>query len=117
MDQDQDWAQGWRDRLQQAGAIAVIRAPSFALGYEMARAVIAGGMVMVEITWNSDRAADLIRQLRRDFPDCCIGTGTILDGAAVGVAHGAGAQFLFSPHTDREIITAAQAVQLPVVAG
>jgi len=117
MDQDQDWAAAWRDRLQQARAIAVIRAPTFALGYAMAEAVIAGGMAWVEITWNSDRAPDLIAQLRRDFPHCCIGTGTILDPAAVALAHQAGAEFLFSPHTDQEIITTAQALQLPVVAG
>ncbi|MEA5420313.1 bifunctional 4-hydroxy-2-oxoglutarate aldolase/2-dehydro-3-deoxy-phosphogluconate aldolase [Spirulina sp. CCNP1310] len=117
MDQDQDWAKAWRDRLQQARAIAVIRAPTLVVGYAMAEAVIAGGMEWVEITWNSDRAADLITQLRRDFPHCCIGTGTILDPAAVAIAHTAGAQFLFSPHTHREIITIAQDLQLPVVAG
>lgn len=117
MDQDQDWAQAWRDRLQQARAIAVIRAPTLAVGYAMAQATMAGGIPWVEITWNSDRAPDLIAQLRRDFPHCCIGTGTILDAAAVALAHQAGAQFLFSPHTDREIITTAQDLQLPVIAG
>lgn len=117
MDQEQDWAQAWRDRLQQARAIAVIRAPTLAVGYGMAQAVIAGGMDWVEITWNSDGAPELIAQLRRDFPHCCIGTGTILNAAAVTVAHQAGAQFLFSPHTDREIIAIAQNLQLPVVAG
>ncbi len=66
----------WLKLLQQYRAIAVIRAATFELGYEMAQAVARGGIHLIEITWNSDRAEDLIDILRSDLPQCTIGTGT-----------------------------------------
>lgn len=36
-------------------------------------------MRLIEITWNSDRAAELIAQLRLELPECIIGTGTLLN--------------------------------------
>jgi 2-dehydro-3-deoxyphosphogluconate aldolase/(4S)-4-hydroxy-2-oxoglutarate aldolase len=45
----------------------------------MAQAIASGGMPLIEITWNSDRAPELISQLRRELPHCTIGTGTLLN--------------------------------------
>ena len=68
----------WLKLLQHNRAIAVIRADKIELGYQMAKAVAAGGMQLIEITWNSDRPAELISQLRQELPARIIGTGTIL---------------------------------------
>jgi 2-dehydro-3-deoxyphosphogluconate aldolase / (4S)-4-hydroxy-2-oxoglutarate aldolase len=65
--------------LRQQRAIAVIRAPDAQLGYEMAQAVAAGGMQLIEITADSDRPWALIDRLRTALPNCVIGTGTILN--------------------------------------
>ena len=47
--------QSWLKLLQQVRAIAVIRAAKIHQGYEMAKAMAAGGLPLIEITWNSDR--------------------------------------------------------------
>ncbi|WP_072621803.1 bifunctional 4-hydroxy-2-oxoglutarate aldolase/2-dehydro-3-deoxy-phosphogluconate aldolase [Spirulina major] len=107
----------WRDRLRAERAIAVIRAPDYHIGIAMAEAVIAGGVGMVEITWQSDRAAELITHLRAAFPHCCIGTGTILTPEHLHTAHQAGAEFVFSPHSDRTLIDHAQTLDLPIIPG
>ncbi|MBW4546293.1 MAG: bifunctional 4-hydroxy-2-oxoglutarate aldolase/2-dehydro-3-deoxy-phosphogluconate aldolase [Symplocastrum torsivum CPER-KK1] len=107
----------WLTLLQQQRAIAVIRASRQSLGVQMAKAVVAGGMSVIEITWNSDRAAELISQLRLELPTCIIGTGTLLTQVQLQQAIEAGAQFLFTPHVDTALITAAVDAGIPIVPG
>jgi len=83
----------------------------------MARAVAAGGMRVIEITWNSDRAAEMIDHLRSEWPDYPIGAGTLLTVADVRDAIAAGAQFLFTPHVSPDLIRTATAENIPLVAG
>ncbi|MGI0485921.1 bifunctional 4-hydroxy-2-oxoglutarate aldolase/2-dehydro-3-deoxy-phosphogluconate aldolase, partial [Pantanalinema rosaneae CENA516] len=107
----------WMTVICQLRAIAVIRAPTFELGCQMATAVAQGGMRLIEITWNSDRAPELIAHLRDTLPDCAIGTGTLLTTHHLKTAIAAGAQFLFSPHVDVGMIQAAVEHNIPMMAG
>jgi 2-dehydro-3-deoxyphosphogluconate aldolase/(4S)-4-hydroxy-2-oxoglutarate aldolase len=109
--------QSWLTLLQEHRAIAVIRASRLSLGRQMAQAVAAGGMLSIEITWNSDRAPDLIGQLRKELPHCTIGTGTLLNLEQLRQAIDAGAQFLFTPHVDPALIAAAVTADVPIVPG
>ncbi|GAB4425713.1 MAG: bifunctional 4-hydroxy-2-oxoglutarate aldolase/2-dehydro-3-deoxy-phosphogluconate aldolase [Cyanobacteria bacterium J069] len=95
----------------------MIRAPSLAIGQAMAQAVAAGGMRLIEVTWNSDRPETLVQQLRQDLPHCLIGAGTITTASQVKGAIASGAQFLFSPHTDQALIQQASQSAIPFVAG
>ena len=107
----------WLTLLEQQRSIAVIRSESLSLGHSMAKAVAAGGMRLIEITWNSDRPAELIGQLRADLPHCLIGTGTILDPQQMREAIAAGVQFLFTPHVDTGLIQMALEHEIPIVPG
>ena len=107
--------QDWHGLLQQFRAIAVIRAPKFETGFQMAKAAAEGGIRLIEITWNSDRAADLIHKLRQQLPHCTIGAGTLLQPADLHEAIAAGAQFLFTPHTDLHLIQLAVAETVPII--
>ncbi|HEY9596071.1 MAG TPA: keto-deoxy-phosphogluconate aldolase, partial [Cyanophyceae cyanobacterium] len=109
--------QSWLTLLQQHRAIAVIRASQLSLGRQMALAVAAGGMPLIEITWNSDRASELIGKLRLELPHCTIGTGTLLNHEQLRQAIDAGAEFLFTPHTDISLIQAAVEAGVPIVPG
>ncbi len=109
--------QFWLNQIRRSKVIAVIRTPRLEWGVPMAQAVVAGGIPLVEITWNSDRPAELIRQLRQELPDCWIGAGTLLTVAEVEAAIAAGAQFLFTPHVNRDLIQTAIAQAVPLVAG
>ncbi|HIK30345.1 MAG TPA: bifunctional 4-hydroxy-2-oxoglutarate aldolase/2-dehydro-3-deoxy-phosphogluconate aldolase [Oscillatoriales cyanobacterium M59_W2019_021] len=107
----------WYGILQRHRAIAVIRAFDFDRGVCMAKAVAAAGMRPIEISWSSDRAADLVEKLRSELPECTIGAGTLFDRDRVKEAIAAGAQFLFSPHTDPEMIRTALDADVPMVPG
>jgi len=109
--------QVWLSQLKIHRAIAVIRAPKMVWGEQMALAVASGGMGLIEITWNCDRAPELISQLRSQLPNCMIGTGTLFNVQQLEEAIACGAQFLFSPHTDPDMIKAAVAQNIPMIPG
>lgn len=109
--------QGWLSLVRQQRAIAVIRAPQHQVGWHMARAVAAGGLNLIEITWNSHEAARLISQLRSELPHCTIGTGTLLTCDDVQQAIAAGAQFLFTPHVNPAMLQTALAAQTAMIPG
>lgn len=109
--------QFWLTLLEQHRFIAVIRSPWLSLGHQMAQAVALGGLSLIEITWNSEQAPELIRQLRTELPHCIIGTGTLLNLEQLEQAIEAGAQFLFTPHVNLTLIAAAVKAGVPIVPG
>ncbi|MBM0740519.1 bifunctional 4-hydroxy-2-oxoglutarate aldolase/2-dehydro-3-deoxy-phosphogluconate aldolase [Phormidium sp. CLA17] len=110
-------ARFWLSLVQQQGVIAVVRTSRFEQGIQMAKAVATGGIQLIEVTWNSDRAPDMIAQLRAELPHCWIGAGTLLTLTQQQQAIAVGAQFLFTPHVDIEMIKAAAEQEIPLVAG
>ncbi|MEX0270954.1 bifunctional 4-hydroxy-2-oxoglutarate aldolase/2-dehydro-3-deoxy-phosphogluconate aldolase [Leptolyngbyaceae cyanobacterium UHCC 1019] len=107
----------WLSLLWQQRVIAVVRSGRLEQGIQMAKAVAAGGIQLIEVTWNSDRAPELIAQLRAELPQCWIGAGTLLTVAQQQEAIAAGAQFLFTPHVDISMIKTAAEQEIPLVAG
>ncbi len=103
--------------LRQHRAIAVIRAASVESGMAQAQAVAAGGIRLIEVTWDSASPALLVDKLRHSLPTCTIGIGTALSHSDLKNAAAAGAQFCFCPHTDLSLIRAAQPLQIPIVPG
>lgn len=110
-------SQSWLSLLHEYPSIAVIRASRLSLGRQMAHAIASGGMPLIEITWNTDRAPELISQLRRELPHCTIGTGTLLNLEQLQQAIEVGAQFLFTPHVNKTLIKAAVEAGVPIVPG
>lgn len=108
----------WLKLLQQHKAIAIIRCYDYSLAYKMAQAAAAGGIKLIEITWNSDRPEQLITQLRTELPHCIIGAGTILNPQQLKSAVAAGAQFAFAPHFDSKLLEISQSrYEIPFVPG
>lgn len=109
--------QAWLSLVRQHRAIAVIRTSQLTIGQQMAKAVAAGGLRLIEITWNSDRAAELVSQLRSELPTCVIGAGTLIDQDQTQRAIAARAQFLFTPHVDPGLIQIATQAGVPIIPG
>ncbi|WP_026732439.1 bifunctional 4-hydroxy-2-oxoglutarate aldolase/2-dehydro-3-deoxy-phosphogluconate aldolase [Fischerella sp. PCC 9605] len=107
----------WLTLVKKHRAIAVIRAPELELGRQMALAVASGGIQIIEITWNSANAPELIAKLRSELPGCAIGTGTLLNLQHLHQAIATGAQFLFTPHVDSDMIQTAVAENIPIIPG
>lgn len=107
----------WLSLLKTRRAIAVIRSDDRAMAWQMAQAVAKGGIEFIEITWNTEKAGELISQLRLEFPTFSIGTGTLLNLEQLQEAIACGAQFLFTPHTDVAMIKVAVDAGVPIVPG
>jgi len=107
----------WLKLLQEHRAIAVIRSEKKELASLMAKAIAKGGINLIEITWNTSRAPELIAELRSELPELTIGTGTLLNLDQLETAIDCGAQFLFTPHIDLEMIKFAVNAGVPIIPG
>lgn len=107
----------WLKILQKHPAIAVIRTSKIEIGRQIAKAVATGGIRIIEITWNSHKASELITQLRSELPTCTIGTGTLLNLEELQKALKIGCQFIFTPHTNHAMIHAAKTAEVPIIPG
>jgi 2-dehydro-3-deoxyphosphogluconate aldolase/(4S)-4-hydroxy-2-oxoglutarate aldolase len=109
--------QAWLSRVERNRAIPVIRANQQEIAYKMAKSVVAGGMQLIEITWNTHKSVEVIRQLRSELPEVVIGTGTLLNMEQLQSAIASGAQFLFTPHVDLAMIKTAVDAGVPIIPG
>lgn len=110
-------AQALLARFQQERAIAVIRSANCETGLQMAQAVYGGGLRLLEVTWSSAAPGLLLRAVKQALPDCLVGAGTVTQIAHLAEAQAAGADFVFSPGTDVNLIRAAIARQIPIIPG
>ena len=83
----------------------------------LARALKAGGLQVIEITWRTDAALNALTEMKTAEPDLWIGMGTIRQPAQVENALDAGADFLVSPGLTRELEAKFQAAPCPVLPG
>lgn len=105
-------------RLLNPGLIAVVRARSAEQVVPLAEALIAGGVLAVEVTMTTPNAIAAIREVSRVVGSRgLIGVGTVLDVATCQAAIDAGARFVVSPITRPELVPVAQAAQVPIMLG
>jgi 2-dehydro-3-deoxyphosphogluconate aldolase / (4S)-4-hydroxy-2-oxoglutarate aldolase len=105
-------------RIEITGIIPIVRAPSAELAASAARAVLAAGIDVVEITMTVPNALALLRQLRKEIGEqVLLGAGTVLDAQAAKDCIAAGAQFIVAPGLDVETIRATQALDKPCMPG
>ncbi|NES05508.1 MAG: bifunctional 4-hydroxy-2-oxoglutarate aldolase/2-dehydro-3-deoxy-phosphogluconate aldolase [Okeania sp. SIO2F4] len=109
--------ENWLNTLRKNRVIAVIRTSKMELARQMAKAVAAGGIRIIEITWNTHQAAELITLLRSELPTCTIGTGTLLTLEELQKALKIGCQFVFTPHTNPVMIQTAKIAGVPIIPG
>ena len=89
--------------------VSVIRAAEPAAALEAARAVIRGGIALVEITYSVPDAPSVMRQLVAEkHPDVVIGAGTVLTAREATAALEAGARFLIAPNVSQAVANAAR---------
>src|SRR4051794_33369754 len=102
--------------LTNPGVIAVIRANSATQALSICDALVAGGIVALEITMTTPDAFAAIAQASRKFgANAVVGVGTVTTPEVARGAISAGAEFVVSPITRVSIIDAAHATDCPVM--
>jgi 2-dehydro-3-deoxyphosphogluconate aldolase/(4S)-4-hydroxy-2-oxoglutarate aldolase len=106
------------DTLTHTRLIGIIRMPRYERSAEVAQALAAGGLKMLEFTFSGEGAAQAIASARSAVTDeIQIGAGTVLTPAQVDVAAAAGAAFIVTPVVSLQVIAACQQHGLPIVCG
>ncbi len=83
----------------------------------LARALVAGGLAVIEITLRTDVALDALRAIAADVPDAIAGIGTVTKPADIARACDAGARFLVSPGTPASLSEVLADAPVPVLPG
>ena len=105
-------------RLEAAGLVAIVRAPSPEGLVETCRALRDGGVNVVELTMTTPGALDAIAAATAEFADqCLIGVGSVLDEQTASRAIDAGAQFVLSPVLNPRVVETAHRLDRPVLPG
>ncbi len=105
-------------RIETTGIVPIVRAPSAELATSAARAILAAGIDVLEISMTVPGATTLLRQLRKEIGDSVLlGAGTVLDAQAAKECVDAGAEFIVAPGTDFDTIRAAHALGKPIAPG
>ena len=98
--------------------IAVVRLDDYARAINVARALAAGGITVLEFTLTGQGAIEAVTATRKAMGDSvCVGVGTVLKAEDADAAIDAGAQFAVTPAVLRPVIAACVKRQTLVVGG
>jgi len=83
----------------------------------LAKALVKGGITVLEITLRTEAALESITRIKAEVPDAIVGAGTIINIETLNKAIAAGAEFIVSPGTTDKMIDAAIATGVPLLPG
>lgn len=103
--------------FNQGPVVPVIVVKDLADAVPMAKALVAGGIKVLEVTLRTPIALDAIRLLAKEVPDAIVGAGTITTPEQLQQCIAAGAKFAISPGLTRELLQAGKDASIPLIPG
>ncbi|MDC6118871.1 bifunctional 4-hydroxy-2-oxoglutarate aldolase/2-dehydro-3-deoxy-phosphogluconate aldolase [Serratia rubidaea] len=83
----------------------------------LAKALVAGGVRVLEVTLRTEYGLDAIRSIAKEVPEAIIGAGTVINPQQLQAVTEAGAQFAISPGLTADLLQAATAGTIPLIPG
>jgi len=115
---EEDETVGDANRIEQAGAVAVVRLDDLSAAVNVAEALIAGGVIAVEFTFTNPAAGKAIEAAKAAVGDRgYIGAGTVLDPETARIAILSGAEYIVTPTLKRETIELCNRYGVPTIIG
>lgn len=103
------------------GVVPLFHHPDPDVALEIARALVAGGLHVVEFTNRGDGALQVLGELmaraRRELPELIVGAGSIIDGASAAHVIDLGVSFVFAPGFSADVARACNIRNIPYVPG
>ena len=103
--------------MQDSPVIPVIVLTDVAHAVLVARALLAGGIRMLEVTLRTPQALACIEAIARDVPEAVVGAGTVRSAQDAQASAAAGASFIVSPGYTQALAQACRDVRLPLLPG
>ena len=96
--------------IERVGLIPVLRARNAAQAHAVVKAMLAGGVTVVEVTMTVPGAIDLLRELKKEYgATLLLGAGTVTTAVEAEATIDAGAEFIVSPSFHQEVVTVTKA--------
>ena len=103
--------------LDRVPVIPVVVVDDLASAVPVARALVAGGLPVIELTLRTPVALDAIRAIAAEVPEITVGAGTVVAPHQAKEAAAAGASFLVSPGATPALLGAMRDTGLPFLPG
>ena len=107
------------DALATDRALAVVRAPRIDDPVALCRALVAGGIRVVEFTFTTPGVEEVVKEAvaSQDAHGAIVGAGTVTDAAKAEAAISAGARFLVTPGLHEQAAAVAREAGIPFLLG
>lgn len=103
--------------LKRAGFVPVVTIERAEHGPKLARALLAGGFKVIEITLRTPAAMDALKAILAEVPEAEAGVGTVLSVDDFKRSEAAGARFAVSPGFTPQLLAAARGSAVPLLPG
>ncbi len=117
MSNEKSWKMAPLDVLNAGPVVPVIVIKNIEQAVPLAKALVKGGVKVLEITLRSAAAVDAIRLLSREVPDAIVGAGTVASCEDLAAVTGAGAVFAISPGLTPRLLEAANQGPIALIPG
>ena len=106
------------NKVHELGIVPVIRGNSSKEALDYCKALIDGGIDILEVTFTIPNALDVFKELNEELPETVtLGAGTVMDSTTARLAILNGAKFIVSPGFDKEVAKMCNLYQLPYIPG
>ena len=112
-----NWKTSAESILTTGPVVPVIVVKKLEHAVPMAKALVAGGVRVLEVTLRTECAVDAIRAIAKEVPEAIVGAGTVLNPQQLAEVTEAGAQFAISPGLTEPLLKAATEGTIPLILG
>jgi len=103
--------------LEQTPVVPLVQSEDPKTAVEISRALIAGGLTVLEVVLRTDEAMICMEEIVKAFPDAHVGAGTVITPDQARAVIARGAKFVVSPGLNAEIVKICQDAGIPILPG
>jgi 2-dehydro-3-deoxyphosphogluconate aldolase/(4S)-4-hydroxy-2-oxoglutarate aldolase len=112
-----NWTFSSEEIFNQGPVVPVLVIENVEDAVPIAKALIAGGINVLEVTLRTEAAMDVIRAIAKALPDVYIGAGTVTNREQLKAVTEAGAKFAISPGLTADLLQAGKEGTIPLIPG
>ena len=105
------------DLLAPVAIVPVLTIENVSAAVPLGRALVAGGLTVLEVTLRSAAALAAVEAMVTAIPEAVVGVGTLTEPVEFAAARSAGARYAVSPGFDPDLVAAAAEAGLPYLPG
>ncbi|MDU0354065.1 bifunctional 4-hydroxy-2-oxoglutarate aldolase/2-dehydro-3-deoxy-phosphogluconate aldolase [Paraglaciecola aquimarina] len=112
-----NWKMTSEEIFSAGPVVPVLVIKDVAYAVPLAKALIAGGIKVLEVTLRTDAALDVIKKIADEVPEAIIGAGTVTNRAQLQQVIDAGAKFAISPGLTSDLLKAGNEGNIALIPG